>query len=393
MAVNPQHRYRRPAICGRICRGIGGISIEIWLGLAVAVVSAMAAHALGQPALTPETKGAAAPVEGAILTSNREMVKKLARARKLAEEGRSGEAIGNLDSILEAPEDFFFQPDKKSPVHRSLKAEARRLLGELPPEGRELYELKYGVRASKMLDEALAANDPERLAEVSRRFFHTRSGCQATYLLGLYHLSHGQSLAGALALRRLHEAGQLAGEFEPALSLTFAACWLRSGAVEQARQLLVDLRRRGPMCRLMIAGREVPLFTDDSQAIEWFLGLIGRQPAAAGAAQRDAPAGGAPLLSARWRVPIADDPYLAGILEQYYQLLKEHEGRMAIPTLRPLAVDDVLLMRTLRELLAVDFATGKRLWQAPPNDETKFLPNSRGQDDQLKLMVSAGVEQ
>ena len=81
----------------------------------------------------------------------------------------------------------------------------------------------------------------------------------------------------------------------------------------------------------------------------------------------------APLLSARWRVPIADDPYLEGALEQYQRLLKEHEGGAAIPTLHPLAVGDVLLMRTLRKLLAVDFATGKRLWEAPPDDETEFV--------------------
>ena len=229
----------------------------------------MAADALGQPTPRDQRRRGQA-VEGAVLTSDRDMVKKLADARKLLEEGRFGEAIRNLDSILEAPEDSFFQPDKKSPVHRSLKAEAQRLLGELPPEGRELYELQYGARASKMLDEALAANDPERLAEVSRRFFHTRSGSQATYLLGLHHLSHGQPLAGALALRRLREAGQLAEEFEPALSLSLAACWLRAGATDQARQLLVDLRKRDPTRRVTIAGREVPLFTDDSQAIEWF---------------------------------------------------------------------------------------------------------------------------
>ena len=338
------------------------------LCLALALALAMAADALGQPTLG--TKNAEKVVEGAVLTSDRDMVKKLADARKLLGEGRFGEAIRNLDSVLEAPEDSFFQPDKKSPVHRSLKAEARRLLGELPQEGRELYELQYGARASKMLDEALATNDPERLAEVSRRFFHTHSGCQATYLLGLYHLSHGQPLAGALALRRLREAGPLAEEFEPALSLSLAACWLRAGDTDQARQLLVELRKRDPTRRVMIAGREVPLFADDSQAIEWFQGLIGRQPAVAGPSQRDAAsAGGVPLLSARWRVPIADHPYLEGALEQYQRLLKEHEDEVAMPTLRPLAVGNVLLMRTLRRLLAVDLVTGKRLWEAPPDDE------------------------
>ena len=175
----------------------------------------------------------AAPVEGAVLTSDREMVKKLADARKLLEEGRFGEAIRNLDGILEAPEDSFFQPDKKSPLHRSLKAEAQRLLGELPPEGRELYELQYGARASKMLDEALAANDPERLAEVSRRFFHTRSGSQATYLLGLHYLEPRST------------AGRRVGVATPARGRA-AGRRVRAGLVALAGGLLAAGRRYGP---------------------------------------------------------------------------------------------------------------------------------------------------
>ena len=58
-------------------------------------------------------------------------------------------------------------------------------------------------------------------------------------------------------------------------------------------------------------------------------------------------------------------------MNQYQWLLKDHEAGAAIPTLRPLAVGDVLLIRTLRKLLAVDIATGERLWAAPPDDETE----------------------
>jgi hypothetical protein len=85
----------------------------------------------------------------------------------------------------------------------------------------------------------------------------------------LYHLSHGQPSAGALALRRLCDAGQAAQELEPALSLSLAACWLRSGDVNQARQLLADLRKRDAPRRVTIGGREVSLPSDDSQAIDW----------------------------------------------------------------------------------------------------------------------------
>ena len=136
----------------------------------------------------------------------------------------------------------------------------------------------------------------------------------------------------------------------------------------------------------MIAAREVPLFTDDSQAIEWFPGLIDREPAVAGPSQRDAMSpGGLPLLTARWRVPIADHPYLEGAVKQYRRLLKEREDKVDVPTLRPLAVGHVVLMRTLRKLLAVDLVTGKRLWEAPPDDGPELLDDASGQDDRLKI--------
>ena len=117
-------------------------------------------------------------------------------------EGRYGEAVRCLDAISEGPEDFFFLPDKTAPVHRSLKAEAQRMIREMPREGREVYELQFGARARRMLDDALAAGDIGAVAEVSRRFFHTKSGYQATFLLGLDHFDRGRPLAGALTLQR-----------------------------------------------------------------------------------------------------------------------------------------------------------------------------------------------
>ena len=175
--------------------------------------------------------------ENVFLPADRHTLQKLADSRKLLAEGRYGEAVRFLGAILEGPEDFFFQPDKSAPIHRSLKAEAQRLLGQMPREGRELYELQYGARARRMLAEALEQGDIASVAEVSRRFFHTRSGYRATFLLGLDHFDHGRPLAGALTLERLREAGADAEELEPGLSLTMATCWLQAGVAEKARQV------------------------------------------------------------------------------------------------------------------------------------------------------------
>ena len=343
--------------------------------------------------------------ENVFLPADRHTLQKLADSRKLLAEGRYGEAVRLLGAILEGPEDFFFQPDKSAPIHRSLKAEAQRLLGQMPREGRELYELQYGARARRMLAEALEQGDIASVAEVSRRFFHTRSGYRATFLLGLDHFDHGRPLAGALTLERLREAGENAEEMEPGLSLTMATCWLQAGVAEKARQSLVSLRQRHPALRVAVAGREVPIFTDDAAAVDWLVGLIGTVTAASpaevdhwlmfrgDAARNAAAAGGTPLLNVRWRVAVTDDPLTEAALEQHQRRCVE-EGTPTIPALHPLAVADVLLMRTARNLLAVDFSTGKRLWEVPDEDAVEFAPGVPAADLQMRQsMLMAGVGQ
>ncbi len=182
-------------------------------------------------------------------------------------------------------------------------------------------------------------------------------------------------------------------EFEPALSLAMAACWLQAGMADKAQQALTLLRDRHPTVRVVIAGREAPMFSGSADAVDWLVGLVGQPPVARALAAEDwlmfrgdparnaAVAGGAPLLSMRWRVPTTDDPAVGSSLEQRQQAATER-GEPMLPSFHPLAVGDVLLMRTLRNLLAVDFATGKRLWEVPEEEGNEALPNLPDADRQ-----------
>ena len=335
------------------------------------------------------------------LPPDRSTLRNLSQSRLLIEEGRYGEAVRFLGNILEEPEDYFFSPKESSPVFRSLKSEAERLIGRLPRRGRDLYELQYGAQAQRMLTDALASGDVARLAKVSRRFFHTRSGYQATFLLGLHHFDHGRPLAGAMVLQRLHEVDSPVEELEPGLSLSLASCWLQAGMPERARESLTSLRRRDPTLRVTVAGREVPLFADDSEAVAWLTGLIGAWSAPEreipddwlmfrGNSSRNASAnGGSPLLNTRWRVSAADDPLTESALEQCRNIFSEH-GLPIVPMLHPLAIGDVLLMRTARNLLAVDFATGKRLWEVPFEEPVELASAGNVQQLQAALALAAG---
>ncbi len=350
--------------------------------------------------------------ENVFLRPDRELLKKLSESRKLVAEGRYGEAVRNLDAILEGPEDYFIEPDKNSGRSRGMKAEAQRLIGQMPREGRELYELQYGARARQMLKDALESSDASGLARglaaVSRQFFHTRSGYEATFLLGLNHFDHGRAMLGALTLQRLAEAGQPMEKFEPTLSLTMASCWLQAGVHDKARQVLVALRERHPTLRVGVAGRETPIFANDAEALDWLVSLIGKQPTTVAgemdcwlmfrgdAARNASMLGSAPLLNMRWRVLATDDPQEEKRLEQRLKTNAEYGGP-TIPAFHPLAVGDVLLMRTTENLLAVDIVTGKLLWEVPV-DEADDRPSgidlvARQQFQLREQMMSAGGNQ
>ena len=160
-------------------------------------------------------------------------------------------------------------------------------------------------------------------------------------------------------------------EFEPALSLTLATCWLRTGVVEKARQALVSLRERHPTAELVVAGHKVPLFSGETDAVDWLCG--NRRPSAgdtlcevgrlADVPRRMSPAtpprsGGAPLLNLRWRVPLTDEPPVGRRFGERERASQE-PGEPMLPSFHPLAVGDVLLMRTCANSASRGFCHGQ----------------------------------
>ena len=96
-----------------------------------------------------------------------------------------------LDSIdIELAEDYFL-PTKRKFATRSIRREALKLVANMPSRGRAVFELKYGIAAEKRLSEAIQTNDSTKLLDVSRKYFHTKAGYVATYLLGREKLFQG----------------------------------------------------------------------------------------------------------------------------------------------------------------------------------------------------------
>jgi len=105
------------------------------------------------------------PATGLVL-ADRKLVVRLRRARAALAAQKFTEAIGALQSLLDDPEDsaFFIDSEKRSGL-RSIKLEAEHLLGTMPPAGRKVYELQYGLPAQQMLEAAVEVGDIAKLAE------------------------------------------------------------------------------------------------------------------------------------------------------------------------------------------------------------------------------------
>ncbi len=349
-------------------------------------------------------------VTNIFLPAPRGLRQQLTRARKALEEEQYSEAVDLLGQLLASPEagadarngvgeqDYFMGGVPQPGTQVSLKTEAQRLLGGMPDKGRDLYELKFGADARQLLDTALEKRDIQQLIEVTRRYFHTQAGYEATMLIGRHYLDQGRPLAAALCFQRLSGSDYALKRYDPELSVLLATCWLLADMPDRAREQLLRLNSRAPESKLRIGDTTVSLFDDADETLAaltipaggssamptdvtdrvlaWLEQIIGPEFAAGsreatqwvmyrGDPSRNAEsAGGTPLLSARWRVQTANHPTDEEFIRQGRKQFLDR-GVPAIPSISPLAVADVIVMRTPRRLMGVDFETGKRIWEFP----------------------------
>lgn len=316
----------------------------------------------------------------------RELLQQLSRAEEAIAQARYSDAVLELGTLLSHPQmnaageqegtqqDYFVAAAGVAQVRKSLKGEAQRLLGALPRAGRELYELQFGADARKLLDDAVQQGDESKLNELVRRFFHTQAGYEGMVLLGRIQLDRGQPLAAALCFQRVLDSPAAKSLYEPELSILLAACWADAGLPDQARETLQQTRNRFPAATLTVQGKRVSV--NEGEPLEWLAKYLGSTPTSQAAeaaewlvhrgnsARNAATAGGNPLTSFRWRTPSVTDPVDERLVRELSESYHS-QGIATIPSVQPLAVGGVILMRTPERLLAVDFDSGKRIWEYP----------------------------
>lgn len=317
---------------------------------------------------------------GVYLPTDRTLSRAIVRARERLSNGEFHESLTFLQGVLAREEDSFVEAGSESREQQGLKATARRLIGELPREGLDAYELLYGAVARRQLDAALQSGDVGEVAKVVRQYFHTSAGYEAALVLAQLEADQGHRLAAAQWYQELLRAPRAVERFEPQLSVLAGLNYLAAGNREAASATLRSLFQNRPGSEVKIAGRTVG--TTEGDVVAWLTKLVG-EPAettwrdaqwlmARGNASRNVEVpGGRPHLRPRWQARVVNDPslegYLTGRAQEYV-----HRGLAAIPSARPIATGDVVIMRTPTNVVAIDWKTGKRIWETREDDEFSF---------------------
>src|SRR5215467_8802644 len=140
------------------CRGAA--RAPILLGLIAASLFAAATipiqNALGQfqlrvrPGRAPGQDASA----GVYLPTDRTLSRAITRARERLADHEYHEVLAFLQGVLARDEDSFLERAGED-RQLGIKATARQLIGELPPEGYEAYELLHGATARRQLEAAI----------------------------------------------------------------------------------------------------------------------------------------------------------------------------------------------------------------------------------------------
>lgn len=286
------------------------------------------------------------------------------------------DACTALQTLLDNKEDFYVRLKERDPRtgreterRTSMKYEANRLLSQMPEEGLEVYEQRFGGKAQHLLEAAKAKGDLEALAEVASRYRYTRAGAEADELLAIHLLDQGQFFMAALRFEQILERNRQRWPVSDRLLLEAVLAFRRAGQTEQAERAWKALQEHLEKTGGLKLGKEVVA----QEQLERFLEQLPRSevvgaydwPLIRGNLSNSAQAKGSPPLLDqplyRWRLApgkgdmggdFEDAERLQAVeqvnnhLRNLAQRLQKESQLTLVPGFFPLAVNGRILMRT-----------------------------------------------
>ncbi|HEV3236960.1 MAG TPA: PQQ-binding-like beta-propeller repeat protein [Gemmataceae bacterium] len=319
------------------------------------------------------------------LPTDSKLKQKLVAGRDYISEQDWNNAFTVLQGLLELREDQYVEmtvtaPDGKSRKQwSSVRTEANKLIGSMPPQGLEFYKQTYGGKAKVDLTDAIVKSDPDRLASVMLRYFYTDAGAEATNLLGTYMLDRGQSISAAQCFEKLLKRDGSEKVPPPILFKAYLA-FHRAGDKDKENQIWKQLEARAPD-GVKLGGQSVAL-AEMKSLVEQMKDPIMVAGASdwvnfGGDATHSALGkGSTPFTDSGMRKwPMARESTTKNVLYGNTGTIRMLEGmqQAVLPSYFPIAVNlhkdsgdvPVMVYRTFWGVTARDIKSGKLLWEAP----------------------------
>ncbi|MFG0333495.1 MAG: PQQ-binding-like beta-propeller repeat protein, partial [Maioricimonas sp. JB049] len=290
--------------------------------------------------------------------------RRLRQAARLVENGKWSDACELYQSLLDYPGDALTQTGEGN--WTSLKGETERIIGQLPPAGRQAYETLYGASARLAIQEALEEGSLDALGQQIDRYFHTAAGRDAAERLADSLLDRGDFATAAVWYRRLGVMDQPAAH-PPARVAAAAIAHLATGDQDTARKLAERLLPARELSETLFG-------TVPESADEWITAAVaaigpGRTPLLhdwplplGTATHTGIAAGDEPLLIPRWSVPLTNRYHVSSQIEDL--MLDLHDsGRATIPVFATLSIEGRLAVRTYRGIAVYDVENGELIWE------------------------------
>jgi outer membrane protein assembly factor BamB len=324
--------------------------------------------------------------EGMLLPAPREVDSLLSDAREAVASQQWSEATLALGTLLgiedigrgfDGGEDYFVfeEINGEITVQGTIIQSAHQMLSEMPEEGQTVIELRYGVNARKVLDEAVSRWDWDLIQFVASRFSFTVAGQEAMLMAAERSLGEGNPREAARTLDRLLKMESARKRLGAPLGLMTVAAHQATGSGNAARESLALTRRSFPSWSTEWNG--VKLGWNEKTTDESILQSLANEPAVpftraiarpafpGGNSQRNGDSkGGLPLPILRWHVELHESFQHKDNLDRALKKQLADRGKsVLLPTRYPIAVDSWILAPTYdQRVLAIDAKTGLIGW-------------------------------
>ena len=360
------------------------------------------------PEETPETDSSTdlhSLYYSAHLPIDRRLSQDLFQAEGLLSENRYSEALALIDRVLATEEDSFSLVDSRRSTQNatSLKLQAKKVLAELPAVGRQALELELGVTARRHLNTAIRANDLGAIYNVAARYPLTEAAVDALLIAAQSKLERADYASAARIYDELLSWPGVNEQHGLALAAKVAQCWAAEGSAAAVDEVLgrvesISAKSTPEQKKRAFAGQTFDEWQTDLRIASRKMNTtVERSWLMEGGTRERNPVADCSLPHV-WPVWQARTVKQADVAAQLQSRTDWQQANRTtwLMVASPLAVGDLVIARTPSNLIALDWKSGKRIWETRP-DRPTGVENTLAVADNVGTQTIAihldGVEQ